>query len=500
MSFETKLLKYCDHRMIEEDHVVDVDGRTVYLDLAVASFDNINTRINGISVDRNNKIEILYEEDVTSQITGLNSIFVVSKIPIYDGSNRRRPASRLVDVIVQISVFDEDASAQFTGTDVLLVTQHRPLMSAFNINAIQLTDKDVEVKVDDGSGPVVVEIESIEPVFGKIVLKNPPGPTDTVTVSYHYRAHVDALNADSGSITIREVPEIGQEIFISYYYLEKDGWHVEYNNETLSSMIIFDRIKQTNITLVQDEDVSDQFMGIEDSFYTEHKPMIPPRAKLKAEPIETLVTQIAVLVNGNRVTPLNFNAEKGYVWLGFKPAATDVVTISYHYRSDRPSDIISVDYQVNITKCRKCKRTGQLNDFSYETGELVTVVREEKMLQDLLKLVTAIRGSNTAHAWYGTSLISFIGTARLPEYYQIKFRGEIIDAGERMKDLQQQQTQYQTVDDEEFFSFLDNILVEQSDLDPNFYEIEAVVVSQAATAITLNTSLKFNQPLLGSSL
>lgn len=499
MSFETKLLKRCDHRIIEEDHVVDIDGVTVYLDLTVSSFDNIITRVNGIPLDKRNTIELLYEEDTTSQVTGSNSIFVVSKIPVYDGSNKGRIASRLVDVVVQVSVFDEDASAQFTGTDVLLVTQHRPLMSAFNINAIQLTDKDVEVKVDDGGGPVVVEIESIEPTFGKITLKEPPASTDIVTVSYHYRAHVDAINGGSGSITIREVPEIGHEVYISYYYMEKDGWNVQYNETTKSSSIIFDRRKTTNVVLVQDEDVSSQFIGVENSFYTEHKPMIPPRSKLKTEPIETLVTQIAVLVNGQRVTPLNFNAEKGYVLLGFKPAATDVVTISYHYRNEIPADIISIDYHVSINSCRKCKRTGQLNDFSYEIGELVTVVREEKMLQDLLKLVTAIRGSNAAHTWYGTSLVSFIGTAHLPEYYQIKFRGEIIDAGDRMKDLQQQQTQYQTVDDEEFFSFLDNISVEQSDIDPNFYEIEAIVVSQAATSIQLNTSLMFSQPLFGTS-
>jgi hypothetical protein len=124
----------------------------------------------------------------------------------------------------------------------------------------------------------------------------------------------------------------------------------------------------------------------------------------------------------------------------------------------------------------------------------MTVVKEQKMLQDLLKLVTAIKGSNKAHPWYGTSLVSFIGTAKPAEYYKPKFKSEIVDAGEKIKDLQVQQTQYQHVDDEEFFNFLNNITVEQRD----FYDISAVVVSQAATAIQLDTSLLFNKPLLVS--
>jgi len=62
-----------------------------------------------------------------------------------------------------------------------------------------------------------------------------------------------------------------------------------------------------------------------------------------------------------------------------------------------------------------------------------------------------------------------------------------------MKDLQNQQTQYQTVEDEEFFSFLNNITITQSDTDPNYYEISTVVVSQAATAIEMTTDLMFNQ-------
>jgi hypothetical protein len=495
VAFDTQLLQYCDHRVIEEDHVVDSsDRKTVYLDQPIANNQNVLVRVNGTPWDRNNKIETLFEDDVTSQVTGSNNIFVASNIPLYDGSNKKRLATRPVDVVVQVTVSDEDASAQFTGalTDTLLVTQHRPLMSLHNIYAIELTHEDIEVKVNT----VVVDVVSIEPMFGKIILENAPPIGATVTVSYTYRAKVLSINANDGRVTVKEKPSVGQNVFMSYFYLKNDGWQINTSALTQSSVIIFDQLKQTNHAISVDEDVSSQFDGLKNYCRAQHYPFLPPRASLKTQPIQTLITQVIVKVNSELVTPTNLDAENGYIYLDFNPEPTDTVLITYNYRSTAATDTISVDYQVVIGRCRKCRRVGQLNDYGYDKlGLLTTVVREQKMLQDLLKIVAAIKGSNTAHPWYGTSLVSYIGTARPSTYYVTKFKGEIIGAGENMKDLQRQQTQYQQVDDEEFFSFLDNIDVQQSDVDPDFYEINATVISQAATSIPLTTSLKFNGPL-----
>lgn len=497
MSFDTKLTRYCDHKVIEEDHTVDFDLKTVYLKQYCANIDQMKVRVNNVALDRNEKNEALTIDDVTNQVTGSNSIFTVQKVPIYDGCNKRRIASRLTDVTILVSVFDEDASAQFTGADVLLVTQHRPLLSIYNINAAQLTANDIVVKVN----AIEVEIDSIEPMFGKIVLKVAPLITDIVTVSYHYKAKVDVIDGDSGIITVRETPELGQNVYAYYFSLEKNGWSLESDSTLNTSKIIFDKEKYTNIKLVQNEDVSSQLNGLQSTFYTKYKPIIPPRANLMTQPIETLPTQIVVKINGIVDMPVFIDAEKGFINIGSTPRDTDIVTITYHYRSPEAADIVSVDYPVAVNQCRKCRRTGQVNDFDYDKlGQLVTVVREQKMLQDLKKMVIAIKGTNTAHPWYGTSLITYIGTARLPEYYKVKFKGEIINTGEQMKDLQMQQARYQQVDDEEFFSFLSNITVEQSDVDPDFYEVDTTVVSQAATAIQLSTSLYFNKPLIAGSL
>lgn len=492
MSFDTKLLRYCDHKIVEEDHVVDdTDFKTVYLDSVVASDTDIVVRVNDTVWRKDNRIEIQREEDVTSQVDGSNSSFVVTNVPLYNGVNKSQVATK-TDVVVQVTVIDEDVSAQFTGTDKLLVTQHRPLTSEYNVYATQLSSIDVIVKVNS----VEVEISSIEPVFGKIVLKEAPLMGSTVTVTYLYKAHITAVNAQTGIITIKEKPQVGQLVAIYYYYAINDGWSIK--TELNSSRLIFDTVKQTNQFLIVGEDVSDQFTGLEDRFYTENKPIIPPRAKMDTDPIRTLITQIVVKVNGIVVTPLNLNAEQGLVVLGFKPEKTDVVSVTYHCRKDGvAADLISISYQVNVNKCRKCKRTSQVNDYDYDKlGELITVVDEQKLLQDVLKFTIAVKGTNKANPWWGTILSSYVGTARSSEYYKPRFKSEVIDAGEKIKDLQIQQTQYQIVSDKEFFSHFEAMTVEQSDYDPNFYEINALVVSQAATAIEMNTSLLFNKPLL----
>jgi len=491
MSFDTKLLRYCDHRIIEEDHVVDdIDFKTVFLNSIVSSENDVVVRINDTIFVRDNKIESLIKDDVTSQVTGLNSSFTVENAFLFNGANKSQMAS-INDVVVQIKIVDEDASAQFTGNDNLLVTQHRKLISEYSIYASKLSVDDVVVKVNN----IKVEISSIDALFGKIVLVNKPLLNDIVTVTYFYKAKVLSINPQAGLIDIKEKPQVGDIVNIYYYHLINDGWKIKI--EKFASQIIFDLPKQSNQFLINDEDVSSQFNGLIDRFYTKNKPIIPPRANIDTQPESTIITQIVVKLNGTRITPLNLNANTGLIVLGIFPKKDDVVTITYHYRDENyPVDLISVNYQVDVNKCAKCKRIGQLNDFDFDKlGELILVQDEEKLLQDVMKFTIAIKGSNKAHIWWGTTLNSYVGTARVNDYYKPKFKSEIISAGDKIKDLQIQQTQYQTVSDEEFFSHFENITVEQSDYNPNFYEINALVVSQADTAIEMSTSLLFSTPL-----
>lgn len=501
MSFDTKLTKRCDHWVIDEDHVVESDLRTVHLDQAVSNNENLIVRVNGVKWNKNNKSEILTTDDVSSQINGTNNKFVVSKIPIYDGSNKRRLAQRNVDVTVIVKIQNEDVTPQFSssGTDKLIVTQHRPLISNFNIYSVQLTSNDVVVEVDSGTGYQIVEIDHIESNFGKIFLKESPLIGSNIRVSYNYKSRVTSFNADSGMIEVRETPKVGDIIEISYYHLTNDGWVIQNDDEIRTSKIVFDRPKQTNHILITNENVSNQFIGIPNKtkFTTKNKNLIPTRVKPNSQNAQVLPSHIVILHNGFRISPVSIDAKNGIINLGFTPKKTDVITITYYYRSEQSSDIISVDYLVSINKCRKCKRTGQVNDFDHDKlGETIIVQKEQKMLQDLLKMTLAIKGSNKAHPWRGTSFMSFLGTTRLSSYYETKFKGELIELGEKIKDLQTQQAQYQQVDNEEFFSFLDNITVQQSSIDPNFYEINADVISQAGTSISLDTSLYFSKPLI----
>lgn len=497
MSFDTKLVRYCDHKEVEEEHFVSSDHITILLDLPLANQNEIKVRVNDAAWPRNNKKEVLFGEDVTSQADGLNSTFLVSYAPVVDGSNKSQEATRPNDVIVSIKVIDEDASAQFTGTETLLVTQHRKIISDFEVLAARVQPVDVIVKVN----AVVVVVKSIEPEFGKIILATPPLPGSVVTVTYNYRARVSAINASSGLVTIIEKPQIGQSVEIFYYRIMNDGWRIT-SFKTAGNVkynVVFDMPKQTSNAVSVDEDVSSQFNGSNTKFKTRFGNILPPNAGPKTDSSTTLFTYVYVNVNGEQVIPTNIDSVSGIVDIGFAPSIGSTVLTTYNYRNQNLADLVSIDYFAPSNKCRKCRGTNQINDFDYDNlGKLVTVTKEFKMLQDLRKFIIAVQGSNAAHPWYGTTLIKYIGTARIPEFYIVKFKGEIIDAASKIKDLQNQQTQYQVVTDEEFINFLDDTIVEQSDTNPSLYEITTTIVSQSLSSITLNADLLFNKPLLSS--
>ena len=460
----------------------------------------ILVRVNGAPWPRDNRVDALFEEDVSSQVTGNNSVFVVSSLPIMDGSSRDRVTTRTNDIIVKVAVSDEDASGQFTGTEKMLITQHRRILPAGDPLIPWVPNTDVTVKVNG----VAVVIESIEPFFGRVILTDAPIAGSTITVSYSYRAKVISVDGNSGLIGIVEKPLSNQSVSIIYYRTIKDGWRIETSSSgrLTQSKLIFDRPKQTSNFAAVLEDVSSQFDGETTKFSTAHKNIVPPGAGPRTQISSTQIGHVFVNYNGESIIPVSVNAVDGIIDLGFAPAVGSMVLTSYNYRTENQADLISIDYYVSIKRCRKCRGTGQINDIEYDKmGQVITVHKEFKMLQDLRKYIIAVKGTNKAHSWYGTVLINQIGTARTPAYYIVKFKGEILDAANNIKNLQAQQSSYQTVDDEEFINFLDDVIVEQSEVNPNLYEISVTIISQSSSSIELNTDLLFNTPLLsGNSL
>ena len=326
MSYDLKLAKICDNKIVCEDHIVESDRKTVILGKPVNS--GIVVRINDFVRPKDFSNEILLKEDVSSQVTGLNKSFFVSQGPIYSGLKNGDLATKL-DVIVRIKVTEEDESEQFTGVENYFFTQARPLMKSNDYDFNNLVDQnDIEIKINGqwinridefvtpsltyqlSAHPIVefseqvfigdvlqssstytltIEglltfselptetvkvsytynngIQNIDGRTGRIQLKQNLLITDVITITYFYQAKVQELVPIQSHITIKETPKVGQEVKIAYFSMQSDGWYTKTSNLTTidkSIDVVFYRNRNVNRFFVEKENVSSQFTTTDD--------------------------------------------------------------------------------------------------------------------------------------------------------------------------------------------------------------------------------------------
>lgn len=182
-----------------------------------------------------------YLEDVSSQLTGTNADFVVSKVPMTDGRgvgqttnnpndvivyvNGERAAVRTVvgaegriylanipfaDDVVQITYFynktdtlrTDDVSIQADGTRTEFKTNFKPIVDGTN-GGITTTDiSDVVVKINN----VTVAASAVNGADGIITLSSAPANSDTVTITYYWNQHANTaddlpLDPNLGDVT-----------------------------------------------------------------------------------------------------------------------------------------------------------------------------------------------------------------------------------------------------------------------------------------------------------
>jgi hypothetical protein len=73
-------------------------------------------------------------------------------------------------------------------------------------------------------------------------------------------------------------------------------------------------------------------------------------------------------------------------------------------------DFVEISYTTVKQDCRRCGGIGVENDWRYgQTGEVAQVRDEALLIQELQKNFLTIRGSNSFHPFYGSTLIEAIG-------------------------------------------------------------------------------------------
>lgn len=500
MSYEILLYRPTNSIVVEEDHVIEDDRRTVILNRPMNNVGGTIVRINDFRRDRNHKTELLVVDDVSSQFTGTEDTIFVIQGPIYNGLKLGQYATEVTDVKVKINVIEEDVSGQFTGAENYFITQGKPLFKSNKYDfSSSLTKSDIVVKIN-GTALETSDIDDISPYLGRIQLVNAPLSTDTVTVTYSFRATVNELDAENSKIVINEIPTANQEVTVKYYASLNDGWTIEKSQRSLlenSRDVIFSRPKNTSRVFTEKENISNQFNGTNNECYVSNTPILPLYQTFDSTLDDVLNNSVSVFVNDEKVLVSAVIAETGYIRLVTNPKTDDLVQVSYYYQMENSYDRISVDYSVERDLSNKYSGQTNLSDYQINNlGNYKTIINEEKLMQDLRKIVVTGITTDKIATWYGTSFSSIIGVQEFPEIVKTKIAAQILEALTRLKNIQIQQEEYQEVTDNEFLDFVRSLTVVQSELEPTYYTATADVTTQAGTKFTLNEPIIFSEDLL----
>jgi hypothetical protein len=120
-------------------------------------------------------------------------------------------------------------------------------------------------------------------------------------------------------------------------------------------------------------------------------------------------------------------------------------------------------------------------DLVIKNGDLSTVSGTNKLKQDLLKVALTEAGGNPLNKWYGTLISrSLIGSV-LPSNILIESaQSQLQNAVESLKRLQNLQVSSgQPVTPDEQISFIQNVLITRSNIDPRLFSVVINVLSRA---------------------
>ena len=169
------------------------------------------------------------------------------------------------------------------------------------------------------------------------------------------------------------------------------------------------------------------------------------------------------------------------------------------------SDYVELTYTTVRQECRRCGGLGVENDWVYgRNGNTVTVYDEALLLQEILKIMYTLKGSNPFHQWYGTDIIDSIGRKlSAGGVIQNLIVQEINTAFSRWQSIKTQQEEAvgQFVSDREFPFQLLSVSVEQSTQDPTVIFVTASVQNRSGQPIDISRGIRLPEPqdLLGST-
>lgn len=168
-----------------------------------------------------------------------------------------------------------------------------------------------------------------------------------------------------------------------------------------------------------------------------------------------------------------------------------VKTISSRYirfiRPIRVNPVFRLTYTTVQGKCRRCASTGIENDFKVlSSGGFLLVRNEDKLNQDVLKILSTLRGSNAYHPEYGTDLLRRIGLKAIGANVNT-ITEDVTKAVTILQRTQEIQSRYQEVTARERLGSVLSITTNPLPSNPTVFEVVLVATTNANTRVVINT-------------
>ena len=206
-----------------------------------------------------------------------------------------------------------------------------------------------------------------------------------------------------------------------------------------------------------------------------------------------------VRVSGNAKDGLGFTDQVGAVGQVVLPpfnlfslsyqGADGIFQDGYFVKFDRPvrgNPYFSITYTVFWNQCMRCRGTEVENDFRFGDQGIPLQVRNENLLyQSCLKILLTELKSNIYYPWYGTNLMSLIGSKSNPATAN-NIQQSIREALRNLQAQQAQQSKYQQISPKERLYSVDNVGVRQAPEDPTVYLADVVVRNYSFEPISVS--------------
>lgn len=149
--------------------------------------------------------------------------------------------------------------------------------------------------------------------------------------------------------------------------------------------------------------------------------------------------------------------------------------------------VFKVTYTTYQAQCRRCQGFGIENDWRIgPSGEPSSVMNEDLLNQDVLKILSTIKGSNPYHPDYGTLLLTRIGS-KIVGAAAASVTEDVTAATSYFQRLQSVAGRYQEITPRQRLASIIAINTTPSEFDPTVFEVSVVAANAANVPVVITT-------------